>query len=210
VTTPTLRIRDWQQAEYASVWQAMRAFTDARGADSADEIWQVEHPPVFTLGQAGRPEHILDAGPIAVVQSDRGGQVTYHGPGQIVIYPLLDLRRHQLGARRLVSLLESSVIDWLGQWGISAAARDDAPGVYVDGAKIAALGLRIRRGCSYHGLAVNIAMDLSPYQRINPCGHAGMAVTDLASLGVACSLEQAASAPTQRIIESLPSRPAVD
>lgn len=210
MTTPTLRIRDWQQAEYASVWQAMRAFTDARGADSADEIWQVEHPPVFTLGQAGRPEHILDAGPIAVVQSDRGGQVTYHGPGQIVIYPLLDLRRHQLGARRLVSLLESSVIDWLGQWGISAAARDDAPGVYVDGAKIAALGLRIRRGCSYHGLAVNIAMDLSPYQRINPCGHAGMAVTDLASLGVACSLEQAASALTQRIIEGLPSRPAVD
>lgn len=210
MTTPTLRIRDWQQAEYASVWQAMRAFTDARGADSADEIWQVEHPPVFTLGQAGRPEHILDAGPIAVVQSDRGGQVTYHGPGQIVIYPLLDLRRHQLGARRLVSLLESSVIDWLGQWGISAAARDDAPGVYVDGAKIAALGLRIRRGCSYHGLAVNIAMDLSPYQRINPCGHAGMAVTDLASLGVACSLEQAASALTQRIIEGLPSHPAVD
>ncbi|MDR9406832.1 MAG: lipoyl(octanoyl) transferase LipB [Spiribacter sp.] len=188
----------------------MRAFTDARGADSADEIWQVEHPPVFTLGQAGRPEHILDAGPIAVVQSDRGGQVTYHGPGQIVIYPLLDLRRHQLGARRLVSLLELSVIDWLGQWGISAAARDDAPGVYVDGAKIAALGLRIRRGCSYHGLAVNIAMDLSPYQRINPCGHAGMAVTDLASLGVACSLEQAASALTQRIIEGLPSHPAVD
>jgi lipoyl(octanoyl) transferase len=210
VTTPTLRIRDWQQAEYTSVWQAMRAFTDARGADSADEIWQVEHPPVFTLGQAGRPEHILDAGPIAVVQSDRGGQVTYHGPGQIVIYPLLDLRRHQLGARRLVSLLESSVIDWLGQWGISAAARDDAPGVYVDGAKIAALGLRIRRGCSYHGLAVNIAMDLSPYQRINPCGHAGMAVTDLASLGVACSLEQAAGALIQRIIEGLPNRQAVD
>ena len=210
MTTPTLRIRDWQQAEYASVWQAMRAFTDARGADSADEIWQVEHPPVFTLGQAGRPEHILDAGPIAVVQSDRGGQVTYHGPGQIVIYPLLDLRRHHLGARRLVSLLESSVIDWLGQWGISAAARDDAPGVYVDGAKIAALGLRIRRGCSYHGLAVNIAMDLSPYQRINPCGHAGMAVTDLASLGVACSLEQAAGALIQRIIEGLPNRQAVD
>jgi len=199
-----VRIRDWGRADYASVWQSMRAFTDERTAQSADEIWRVEHPPVFTLGQAGKPEHVLDAGDIPLVQSDRGGQVTYHGPGQIVIYPLLDLRRHQLGARRLVTLLETSVVAWLADLGIHAAARADAPGVYVDQAKIAALGLRIRRGCSYHGVAVNVAMDLTPYQRINPCGYAGMAVTDLRSLGIECSLEQAFSALTHQIVAGLP------
>ena len=199
-----MRIRDWGRADYASVWQSMRAFTDERTAQSADEIWRVEHPPVFTLGQAGKPEHVLDAGDIPLVQSDRGGQVTYHGPGQIVIYPLLDLHRHQLGARRLVTLLETSVVAWLADLGIHAAARADAPGVYVDQAKIAALGLRIRRGCSYHGVAVNVAMDLGPYQRINPCGYAGMAVTDLRSLGVECSLEQAFSALTHQIVAGLP------
>ena len=204
MTLPAVRIRDWGRADYASVWQSMRAFTDERTAQSADEIWRVEHPPVFTLGQAGKPEHVLDAGDIPLVQSDRGGQVTYHGPGQIVIYPLLDLRRHQLGARRLVTLLETSVVAWLADLGIHAAARADAPGVYVDQAKIAALGLRIRRGCSYHGVAVNVAMDLSPYQRINPCGYAGMAVTDLRSLGVECSLEQAFSALTHQIVAGLP------
>ncbi len=204
MTSPAVRIRDWGRADYASVWQSMRAFTDERTAQSADEIWRVEHPPVFTLGQAGKPEHVLDAGDIPLVQSDRGGQVTYHGPGQIVIYPLLDLRRHQLGARRLVTLLETSVVAWLADLGIHAAARADAPGVYVDQAKIAALGLRIRRGCSYHGVAVNVAMDLSPYQRINPCGYAGMAVTDLRSLGVECSLEQAFSALTHQIVAGLP------
>jgi len=204
VTSPAVRIRDWGRADYASVWQSMRAFTDERTAQSADEIWRVEHPPVFTLGQAGKPEHVLDAGDIPLVQSDRGGQVTYHGPGQIVIYPLLDLRRHQLGARRLVTLLETSVVAWLADLGIHAAARADAPGVYVDQAKIAALGLRIRRGCSYHGVAVNVAMDLTPYQRINPCGYAGMAVTDLRSLGIECSLEQAFSALTHQIVAGLP------
>ena len=204
MTSPAVRIRDWGRADYASVWQSMRAFTDERTAQSADEIWRVEHPPVFTLGQAGKPEHVLDAGDIPLVQSDRGGQVTYHGPGQIVIYPLLDLRRHQLGARRLVTLLETSVVAWLADLGIHAAARADAPGVYVDQAKIAALGLRIRRGCSYHGVAVNVAMDLTPYQRINPCGYAGMAVTDLRSLGVKCSLEQAFSALTHQIVAGLP------
>ena len=204
MTSPAVRIRDWGRADYASVWQSMRAFTDERTAQSADEIWRVEHPPVFTLGQAGKPEHVLDAGDIPLVQSDRGGQVTYHGPGQIVIYPLLDLRRHQLGARRLVTLLETSVVAWLADLGIHAAARADAPGVYVDQAKIAALGLRIRRGCSYHGVAVNVAMDLGPYQRINPCGYAGMAVTDLRSLGVECSLEQAFSALTHQIVAGLP------
>lgn len=210
MTSPTLRIRDWGRADYTSVWQSMRAFTDERTAQSADEIWHVEHPPVFTLGQAGRPEHVLNAGDIPLVQSDRGGQVTYHGPGQIVIYPLLDLRRHQLGARTLVTLLETSVIAWLADWGIHAEARADAPGVYVDGAKVAALGLRIRRGCSYHGVALNVAMDLSPYQRINPCGHAGMAVTDLRSLGAECSLAQAFTGLTDQIVAGLPTAQIAD
>ncbi len=186
-----LRVESWGQADYPSVWNAMRAWIDARLPDSNDVIWQVEHTPVFTLGQAGRREHILDAGDIPVVQTDRGGQVTYHGPGQAVLYPLLNLRRYGLGPRRLVSVLEQTVVDWLSDYGVTAAPRPDAPGVYVDDAKIAALGLRIRRGFSYHGLAVNIDMDLSPFLRINPCGYAGMAVVDAASLGVDCSLEQA-------------------
>jgi lipoyl(octanoyl) transferase len=191
VNNPPIQIRYWGRADYHPVWQAMREFTDQREAQTPDEIWQVEHPAVFTLGQAGRHEHVLDAGDIPLVQSDRGGQVTYHGPGQIVLYPLLNLRRYGLGARRLVTLLEASVVNWLGQYGVIAAARADAPGVYVDNAKIAALGLRIRRGCSYHGVAVNIAMDLTPYQQINPCGHADLPVVDLATLGVHCSLERA-------------------
>ena len=199
-------IRDWGLSEYRRVWQAMRDYTDGRGSAAEDQIWRVEHPPVFTLGQAGRAEHVLDHGTIPLVQTDRGGQVTYHGPGQAVLYPLLDLRRHRLGARQLVSLLEQTVVDWLAGQGVEAAARADAPGVYVDGAKIAALGLRIRRGCSYHGLAVNIAMDLSPYQRINPCGHAGMAVTDLASLDVDCPLTEAFEGLTARFLAGLERR----
>nr|WP_245539921.1 lipoyl(octanoyl) transferase LipB [Spiribacter salinus] len=181
----------------------MRRFTDDRGPDTRDEIWRVEHPPVFTLGQAGRQEHVLDAGTIPLVQTDRGGQVTYHGPGQAVIYPLLDLRRHGLGPRRLVSLLESTVVDWLATMGIDAAPRADAPGVYVGPAKIAALGLRIRRGFSYHGLAVNVAMDLTPYQRINPCGHAELPVTDLARLGVERSLDTAFAELTHQLLKGL-------
>ncbi|MDR9414546.1 MAG: lipoyl(octanoyl) transferase LipB [Spiribacter sp.] len=181
----------------------MRRFTDDRGPDTRDEIWRVEHPPVFTLGQAGRREHVLDAGTIPLVQTDRGGQVTYHGPGQAVIYPLLDLRRHGLGPRRLVSLLESTVVDWLATMDIDAAPRADAPGVYVGPAKIAALGLRIRRGFSYHGLAVNIAMDLTPYQRINPCGHAELPVTDLARLGVERSLDTAFAELTHQLLKGL-------
>jgi len=181
----------------------MRAFTDDRGADTADEIWLVEHPPVFTLGLAGRPEHLLAPGAIPVVSTDRGGQVTYHGPGQVVLYPLLQLRRHGLGVRRLVTLLEQSVVDLLAAHGICGAARSDAPGVYVDAAKVAALGLRIRHGCSYHGLALNVAMDLEPFGRINPCGHPGMRVSDLQRLGVNLDWQQAAAALTRHLLARL-------
>lgn len=198
-----IAIRDWGRCDYETVAAAMRDFTDTRDTRSADEIWRVEHPAVFTLGQAGRQEHVLERGDIPLVQTDRGGQVTYHGPGQIILYPLVDLRRRRLGARALVTRLEQTVVDWLASQGVSAAPRADAPGVYVDDAKIAALGLRVRRGCSYHGLAVNIAMDLSPFQRINPCGHAGMAVTDLASLGIDCSLATAAEALTDQLLVQL-------
>ncbi|AUB78901.1 lipoyl(octanoyl) transferase LipB [Spiribacter sp. 1M153] len=198
-----IAIRDWGRCDYARVWAAMKAFTDERDADTADELWRVEHPAVFTLGQAGRAEHVLDRGDTPLVQTDRGGQVTYHGPGQIVLYPLIDLRRQRMGARELVTRLEQSVVDWLARQGIDSAPRADAPGVYVDGAKIAALGLRIRRGCSYHGLAVNIAMDLAPFNRINPCGHAGMAVTDLATLGVDCTVAQAREGLTRAVVARL-------
>ncbi len=165
---------------YESTWQAMLDFTDHRTATTPDQIWLLQHPPTFTLGRAGRLEHVLDAGEIPLVQIDRGGQVTYHGPGQWVIYPLLDLQRLGLGVRQLVTALERSVIELLQKFGITAEARAEAPGVYVDGAKIAAVGLRIRKGCSLHGLSFNVAMDLEPFHRINPCGYPGLAVTELA------------------------------
>jgi lipoyl(octanoyl) transferase len=161
----------------------MQAFTDARDGEAEDELWLVEHEPVFTLGQAGRREHVLAPGDIPVLAVDRGGQVTYHGPGQIVAYPLIDLRRARLGVRELVDRIEQAVIDTLARWGIRAERREKAPGVYVNGSKIAALGLRVRRGCSFHGLAFNIAMDLTPFQRINPCGFQGLQVTQLVDLG---------------------------
>lgn len=177
-------IRRFERIDYESCWAAMKAFTQARGLETGDEFWVLEHPGVFTLGQAGRREHVLAAGDIPVVNSDRGGQVTYHGPGQTVIYPLLDLRRYGIGARELVSRVENAVIAMLAGYGIEAVTRDGAPGVYVDGAKIASLGLRIRRGCSYHGLALNRALDVEDtFGRINPCGYAGQAVTSLARLG---------------------------
>ncbi|MGO3055695.1 lipoyl(octanoyl) transferase LipB [Halomonas sp. AOP43-A1-21] len=171
---------------YLPVWEAMRTLTDTRDSDTPDQFWLVEHDPVFTQGQAGKPEHLLMPGEIPVVQTDRGGQVTYHGPGQVVLYPLLDVRRAKIGVRELVSALENAVIALLADYGISAHARPDAPGVYVKSpigeAKIASLGLRIRRGSSYHGVALNVDGDLSAFQRINPCGYAGMAVTRLADL----------------------------
>lgn len=172
---------------YLPVWQAMRELTESRDARAADQFWLVEHEPVFTQGQAGRPEHVLMPGDIPVVQTDRGGQVTYHGPGQVVLYPLIDVRRAGLGVRALVTAMENAVIDVLAEYAVAARARSDAPGVYVildsgEEAKIASLGLRIRRGSSYHGVALNVDGDLAPFSRINPCGHAGMPMARLASL----------------------------
>jgi len=183
VTQPILVRRFPGLAPYEPVWRAMQAFTDTRTAQSADELWVVEHAPVFTLGQAGKWEHVLMPGDIPVIPVDRGGQVTYHGPGQIVAYPLLDLRRLGLGVREYVQRIEQAVIDTLAEWNIVAARRDGAPGVYVSGAKIAALGIRVRRGCTFHGLAFNVAMDLEPFQRINPCGFQGLTVTQVLDLG---------------------------
>ena len=168
--------------DYASTLQAMKAFTDSRGDDTPDELWLLQHPRVFTQGQAGRAEHLLAPGDIPVIQVDRGGQVTYHGPGQWVIYLLVNLRRRGLGVRDLVDLIERSSVALLAEYGIEAAPDPAAPGVYVAGEKIASLGLRVRRGCSYHGLALNVDMDLEPFQRINPCGHAGLQVTSMARL----------------------------
>ena len=178
-----LLVRKLGRRPYEPVWRAMQAFTDARGADTPDELWLVEHDPVFTLGQAGKREHVLAPGDIPVVPVDRGGQVTYHGPGQLVAYPLLDLRRLGIGVRELVTRIEQSVIDTLATWRIAAQRRDGAPGIYVGNAKIMALGLRVRRGCSFHGLAFNVDMDLAPYARINPCGYQGLAVTQVLDCG---------------------------
>jgi lipoyl(octanoyl) transferase len=174
-----LGVRDLGLADYEPTWQAMKRFTDSRTRETADEVWLVQHPPVFTQGQSGKPEHLLLPGDIPVVQVDRGGQVTYHGPGQLVAYLLLDVRRLGFGVRELVTRIERSLIDLLAGYGVDAAAKADAPGVYVDGAKIASLGLRIRNGCSFHGLALNVDMDLDPFKRINPCGYAGLAMTQL-------------------------------
>lgn len=168
---------------YESVWRAMQSLTAARDATSVDEIWWLEHDPVFTLGQAGRWEHVLLPGEIPVIPVDRGGQVTYHGPGQLVVYPLLDLRRLGIGPRELVFRLEQAVIDTLAAWGIAGERRSGAPGVYVRGAKIMALGLRIRRGASYHGIALNVNMDLEPFSRIDPCGLRGLQVTQVLDWG---------------------------
>ncbi len=177
--TLPLRQRCLGRCEYGSVHAAMREFTDQRRADTVDELWLVEHEPVFTQGLAGRPEHVLATSDIPLVQSDRGGQVTYHGPGQVVLYPLLDLERRRLGVRCLVDRLEQSVMDVLAGLGVTAARLEGMPGVYVNGAKIASIGLKVRRGCSYHGMAVNIDLDLAPFALINPCGYAGLAMTRL-------------------------------
>jgi lipoyl(octanoyl) transferase len=171
----------------------MQSLTDARGPEAPDQLWLVEHDPVFTLGQAGKPEHVLLPGDIPVLRVDRGGQVTYHGPGQLVAYPLLDLRRLGLGVRELVCRIEQATIDSLAEWGIRGERVPGAPGIYVDGAKVMALGLRVRRGCSFHGLAFNVAMDLSPYARINPCGYQGLAVTQLLDLGGPSTLDATAA-----------------
>ena len=177
-------IRDRGHLEYVPAWHEMQAFNRARTAETPDEIWLVEHPPVFTLGLAGRAEHVLTPGDIPVVKTDRGGQVTYHGPGQAVAYVMLDLKRLGIGAKELVRRLEASAIEVLGGYGLRGHRRDGMPGVYVDDAKICAIGLRISRGCSYHGLAMNVDLDLAPFSRIDPCGYPGLAATRLADLGV--------------------------
>jgi lipoyl(octanoyl) transferase len=182
--------RDLGRRPLRDVWGEMQEFTDARTADTGDEVWFVEHDPVFTLGLKADRNHILDAGNIEVVQIDRGGEVTYHGPGQLVAYVLLDLQRLRLPVRPLVELLERAVINTVAKYGVSASPRRDAPGVYVEGAKLAALGLRVRRGCSYHGLALNVDMDLAPFRQIDPCGMPSLEVTQLRDLGVEQSTRQ--------------------
>jgi len=185
-----LNIRRLGRVPYEASWKAMSAFTDNRTEDTPDELWLLEHDPVFTLGQAGKMEHVLAPGDIPVVPVDRGGQVTYHGPGQIVAYPMVDLRRSGVGVRELVNRIEQALIDTMGHWNIVAERVEGAPGVYVAGAKVAALGLRVRRGCSFHGLAFNVNMDLSPYHRINPCGYKGLEVTQVLDLGGPSSLAE--------------------
>ena len=178
----SLLIRKLGIQPYEKTWQEMQAFTDQRTDETDDELWLLQHPPVYTLGKNGKPEHVLDPGDIPIVQTDRGGQVTYHGPGQIIVYTLLDLNRLGIGVRELVTRLEDGVINLLDDYGINAVARRDAPGVYVDGRKIAALGLRVRKGRSFHGLSFNVDMDLEPFSRINPCGYEGLEVTQLSDL----------------------------
>jgi lipoyl(octanoyl) transferase len=176
-------VRFLGRQDYVPLWHAMQDFTDARSDTTRDEIWFTEHPPVFTMGLNAGKEHLLAPGEIPVVQIDRGGQVTFHGPGQLMVYPLLDLRRVGMGVRTLVTALEQSVVDLAGDYDIAAASRADAPGVYVDGDKLASVGLRIRRGCSFHGMALNVDIDLEPFSRINPCGYAELKMTDLQGLG---------------------------
>ena len=179
-----MKIRKLGLVAYEPTWRAMQAFNAARNADTGDQLWLVEHPPVFTLGLAGRREHVLDAGDIPVVATDRGGQVTYHGPGQAVAYPLVDLRRLGIGVKEMVRRIEQAVIDLLAGYGIDGGRRAGMPGVYVGEGKIAAIGLRIARGCSYHGVALNVDVNLAPFSRIDPCGYPGLAATRLVDLGV--------------------------
>lgn len=200
---PTTTIRNLDIQPYESVWQDMQRFTQNRNAETEDEIWITEHPPVYTLGLNGKREHLLNTGAIPVINSDRGGQVTYHGPGQLVIYTLIDIKRLNLGTRQLVTTLEQAMIFALAQYGISAVARADAPGVYVDHKKIGSIGLRIKRNCSYHGLSINNHMDLRPFDHINTCGYPGLAVTQLADLGVTVSNADLATLVTQAILTTL-------
>jgi lipoyl(octanoyl) transferase len=183
MTSPSLTARWLGRQPYEPVWRAMQALTDARDATAADEIWLLDHDPVFTLGQAGKPEHVLAPGAIPVLKVDRGGQVTYHGPGQLIAYPLLDLRRLGIGVRELVTRLEQVGIDLLAEFDIAAERRAGAPGLYVDGRKIMAIGIRVRRGCTFHGIALNADMDIEPFQRINPCGYRGLEVVRIADFG---------------------------
>lgn len=199
----TLIIRQLNNSDYVDVWHAMQNFTDNRDENTADELWLVEHPPVFTQGQAGKDEHLLMPGDIPVVKVDRGGQVTYHGPGQQVIYFMINLRRRKMGVRELVTLVEDGIIASMADFGIIAKAKADAPGVYVDDKKVASLGLRIRKGCSFHGLALNVNMDLSPFLRINPCGYQGLEMVQTIDLQGPTSVEQAGDSLVKHLSELL-------
>ncbi len=201
-----LRVRELGRARYLDTWRAMQAFTDQRGVDTPDELWVLEHEPVFTLGMNADPAHLLAPGDIPVVQVDRGGQVTYHGPGQLVVYPLIDLRRAGLGVRDLVTALEQAVIATAASFGIVAATRPGAPGVYVEGAKLASVGIRVRRGASYHGVSITVDMDLGPFSRINPCGFEGLAMTQLAALGGPREIAAVAGVLVPELHRSLESR----
>ncbi len=196
---PKLKVKDLGKAAYIPTWHAMQVFTDNRDENTLDELWIVQHPPVFTQGQAGKAEHILNAGDIPVIQVDRGGQVTYHGPGQIVMYPLIDLKRHKIGIKALVNGIEEAIIQTLKNYHITAKRKQKAPGVYVNDKKIASLGLRVRKGCTFHGLAFNIRMDLEPFLRINPCGYAGLEVTQLSDLDNSVEYQEV----QQQLIENL-------
>ncbi len=187
-----MKTRYLGRQDYVPLWHAMQEFTDERDENTPDEIWFCEHPPVFTMGLNASKEHLLAPGDIPVVQIDRGGQVTYHGPGQLMVYPLIDIRRANIGVRTLVTALEQSVVALAAAHDVEAAARADAPGVYVDGNKLASVGLRIRRGASFHGMALNVDADLEPFSRINPCGYAELQMTDLRRLGIELQLEEAA------------------
>lgn len=198
------RVQRLGRRDYAATWQAMRAFTEQRTADTADEIWLLEHPPVFTLGLNGKPEHLLAPGDIPLVKTDRGGQVTYHGPGQLIAYLLLDLKRRGLGVKEMVSRMEQAVIDLLAAEGIEGQRRVGAPGIYVEGKKIAALGLRVRRGCSYHGLSLNVDMDLAPFSRINPCGFEGLQTTQLRELRQGIDKAQVADELLRQLLRQFP------
>lgn len=199
----TLVLRELGRRDYSDIWQAMRQFTDQRTEDTRDEVWLVEHPPIFTQGLNGKNENVLNSGDIPVVQTDRGGQVTYHGPGQAVVYVLMDLARRHLGVKDLVRVLEQAVIDSLSEYRILAGRRDGAPGVYVNDAKIAALGLRVRRGRSYHGLSFNVDMDLTPFSRIHPCGLKGLTVTQLRDLGHESDIKREGLRLVERLYTSL-------
>ena len=200
---PPYIVRALGMAEYEPTWRAMQRFTDERGPDTADEIWLLEHPPVFTLGMNASRDHVLAPGDIPVVQIDRGGQVTYHGPGQLVVYPLVDLRRAGLGVRDILTALERSVIDYAAGLGITAECRRGAPGVYVDGRKLASVGIRVRRGASYHGMALNVSADLEPFRRINPCGYPGLEMTQLVDLSGLSSVSAAAEGLEPHLLRQL-------
>jgi lipoyl(octanoyl) transferase len=199
----SIKLKQLGLSDYAPVWRAMQKFTDQRNEETEDELWMVEHPPVFTQGQAGKAEHILNSGDIPIIQVDRGGQVTYHGPGQIVIYPLIDLKRHKIGIKALVHGIEGALIETMADFGVRAKRKEKAPGVYVDGKKIASLGLRVRKGCTFHGLAFNIRMDLEPFQRINPCGYAGLEVVQLSQFNSTVDFDEVQEQLIKHLCETL-------